>query len=347
MTSPSTDRRYGLNSSAAIKVPVAAATTAAITLSGEQTVDGVAIVADDRVLVKNQSDQTTNGIYIADTSTWTRDVDFDDNRDMVTGTFVTVSAGTVNANTWWEVSTTGDITVDTSNLTFTQVNMLSYTEPVQQTVASAATGADIWAADGVVDWTGTETTTDFADATRAGQRRLLICAGACKFTTGANLIFEGIQSGVTITMKANALVNVLALSTTQFKCTYSLSGSFTATGTGFATADPTATWYYNVTNGAVHITPHNTTMGGVNDSNATTFTITGFPAEITPENPTEAKDTRLFLNLVGKDNGSYVYTVYGTLDETSVLTLYPTPAAGNWTASGAKLLVAQELYYSL
>lgn len=120
MTSVSTSRRQGLNSSAAIKVPCRAATTAAILLSGLQTIDGVALAAGDRVLVKNQADQTTNGIYVADTGNWTRDLDFDGAYDVITGTLVSAYSGTANGTVYWKVTTTGTITIGTSPITFVQ-----------------------------------------------------------------------------------------------------------------------------------------------------------------------------------------------------------------------------------
>ena len=67
MTSPSTDRRYGLNSSMAFKVPAKAATTANITLEDEQTIDGIACDTADRVLVKDQTDTTETGVSVVDT----------------------------------------------------------------------------------------------------------------------------------------------------------------------------------------------------------------------------------------------------------------------------------------
>ncbi len=57
------------------KASCRAATTANITLSGNQTIDGVAVVAGDRVLVKNQSSAAENGIYVAAASTWSRAAD--------------------------------------------------------------------------------------------------------------------------------------------------------------------------------------------------------------------------------------------------------------------------------
>ena len=53
------------------KNPVTAATTANITLSGLQTVDTVSLVAGNTVLVKNQTDNTKNGIYQVNTGAWT------------------------------------------------------------------------------------------------------------------------------------------------------------------------------------------------------------------------------------------------------------------------------------
>jgi hypothetical protein len=63
------------NPDLAIKAPVRVATTANITLSGLQTIDGIALVAGDRVLVKNQSDATANGLYNGVTGNWTRTID--------------------------------------------------------------------------------------------------------------------------------------------------------------------------------------------------------------------------------------------------------------------------------
>lgn len=118
MTSSTTDRRLGLTGSAAIKVPCKAATTANITLSGEQTVDGVSCVTGDRVLVKSQTSSINNGIYEVDTGTWTRDLDFDGANDVVTGTIVMVLNGSANQNTYWRVTTTGTITFGSSAITF-------------------------------------------------------------------------------------------------------------------------------------------------------------------------------------------------------------------------------------
>lgn len=111
------DRLQGLVGSVAIKAPVRVATTAAITLNGTQTVDGVAVVSGDRVLVKDQADQTANGIYVADTGNWTRDADFNGTRDCVQGTIVVVVSGTISGATVYQLTTASPV-IGTSSLTF-------------------------------------------------------------------------------------------------------------------------------------------------------------------------------------------------------------------------------------
>lgn len=121
MTSVTTDRRQGLNASIAIKVPCRATTTANITLSGEQTIDGIAIVDGDRVLVKNQTDGIENGIYECDTGTWARTKDWDGTNDIKKGTLIFVHSGTANSG-WWYVSTADPITIDTTSVTIAQAS---------------------------------------------------------------------------------------------------------------------------------------------------------------------------------------------------------------------------------
>jgi hypothetical protein len=88
------DRLDGLSSSTAIKAACRVATTANITLQNEQTIDGVAVVTGDRVLVKNQTTASENGIWIVDTGYWGRARDFDSARDYALGTRIYVRDGT-------------------------------------------------------------------------------------------------------------------------------------------------------------------------------------------------------------------------------------------------------------
>ena len=124
MTSPSTDRRYGVSPGLGIKAPVVVAAITAITLTGEQTVDGIACVSGDRVLVIGQTDTTANGIYDCDTGAWTRSIDANGNRDFVDGTLVLVNGGTY-ANLLMVLSATNPIVIGTSALTFLNSGLFS------------------------------------------------------------------------------------------------------------------------------------------------------------------------------------------------------------------------------
>ena len=96
-----------------------AATTANITLSGTQTIDGVAVVANDRVLVKNQTTASANGIYVVAAGAWTRASDANTEPELV-GAAVFVSEGTTLGDTAWVMTVNAPITVDTTNLTWVQ-----------------------------------------------------------------------------------------------------------------------------------------------------------------------------------------------------------------------------------
>lgn len=77
---------------------VAAATTADVVLSGEQTIDGVALVADQRVLVKNQSNRRQNGLYVVSAGAWRRAGDADTSTELRAGSYVFVAGGTANGS---------------------------------------------------------------------------------------------------------------------------------------------------------------------------------------------------------------------------------------------------------
>jgi len=117
MASATSDRRMGLTGDKGVKAPCTLATTGNITLSGEQTIDGV-LTSETRVLVKNQTTASQNGVYKSSSSAWTRDLDFNGNLDVVEGTIILVNRGTTNADTMWRLTNTGTITIDTTSLTF-------------------------------------------------------------------------------------------------------------------------------------------------------------------------------------------------------------------------------------
>lgn len=102
------------------KNSVTVATTAAITLSGTQTIDGIAVVAGNRVLVKDQASSPTNGIYVVAAGAWSRATDFDDNTEITASAVVPIELGTVNgAKAFILTGVTGTVTVGTTNLVWT------------------------------------------------------------------------------------------------------------------------------------------------------------------------------------------------------------------------------------
>jgi len=101
------------------KASVVAATTATITLSGTQTVDGIVLVATDRVLVKNQTLSQNNGIYLCAAGAWTRTTDMD-TWDEVPGAYVFVEGGTANADTGWVCTSDAGGTLGTTAIVWAQ-----------------------------------------------------------------------------------------------------------------------------------------------------------------------------------------------------------------------------------
>ena len=103
-----------------VKQSVRAATTASITLSGTQTIDGVSVTTGDRVLVKNQSTASQNGIYVVAVGSWARATDADSDAEVTPGLFTFVEEGTINADSGWVLSTNSVITLNTTALVFSQ-----------------------------------------------------------------------------------------------------------------------------------------------------------------------------------------------------------------------------------
>lgn len=103
------------------KQSVRVATTANITLSGQQTVDGVSLLAGDRVLVKNQTAAKDNGIYIVGVAAWKRAADADSSAEVTSALILSVEQGTSQADTRWQLITDGTILLGTTALTFQNV----------------------------------------------------------------------------------------------------------------------------------------------------------------------------------------------------------------------------------
>jgi hypothetical protein len=104
-----------------VKASVRAATTATLTsIASTLTVDGVSLIAGDRVLVKNQTAAQDNGIYVVAAGSWSRATDADADAEVTPGMFTFVEEGTTNADSGWVLTNNGTVTVGTTELTFVQ-----------------------------------------------------------------------------------------------------------------------------------------------------------------------------------------------------------------------------------
>lgn len=176
------------------KTAARVATTANVaTLAGgaPNTVDGVTLVAGDRILVKDQTTQSQNGIYTVTTpgtganGTWTRATDADAANELVNAT-VFVSEGTANADRVWTQTANAPITVGTTNLVFVEVN--GGTVPTATTTTS-----------GRVQLATTAETTTKTDPNKA-----VTPSGLASFTRTFNqLIGDGAATSITVTHNLN------------------------------------------------------------------------------------------------------------------------------------------------
>jgi uncharacterized cupin superfamily protein len=121
------------------------ATTTSLTQSGLQIIDDYQTVAGDRILDKDNTDQTKRGIYVASAGAWTRATDFDETDEISQGTFTFIAQGTLNAKITYLITgkgtgANGGFIVGTDAINFTAnqlgalVNML-----VQNATPSATT----------------------------------------------------------------------------------------------------------------------------------------------------------------------------------------------------------------
>jgi hypothetical protein len=92
------------------------ATVGNISLTGVQTIDGVALSISDRVLVKNQSTAAQNGIYLVASGAWSRANDFNIALEINNSAVFVLEGNTQNKSTWVQTATVA--VLDTSPITF-------------------------------------------------------------------------------------------------------------------------------------------------------------------------------------------------------------------------------------
>ena len=312
-----------------VKESCRATTTANITLNDVQDIDGVTLVADDRVLVKNQTTASENGIYVVVSGgDWTRATDFDGS-DVTSGAFTFVEEGTTNANVGFTLSTTGAITIGTTNLAFTQFssagtvtagtglsksgNTLSV-DAAQTGITSVGTLAGLTAT-GTINLTGGTTTvaTPSADTHASTKKYVDDTVGAIDTSAlapKAGPTFTGtvttdvLTSGGAFTASSTAAITgaLTASSTAAISGNTTVGGTLGVTGattlTGALTASSTAAITGNTTVGGTLGVTGVSTLAGITGTG--TINLTGGTTTVkAPSADTHASTKKYVDDTVG------------------------------------------------
>jgi len=119
-----------------VKSDCAVATTANITLSGEQTIDGV-LTAASRVLVKDQTTTANNGIYVSAAGAWARATDMN-TWSLTIAALVPVTGGAANGNKVFASTTASGGTLGATTITFANFVVTSGLQPLDSDLTAIA-----------------------------------------------------------------------------------------------------------------------------------------------------------------------------------------------------------------
>lgn len=244
-----------------IKAPVLVATTANITLSGIQTIDGVSATAGSRVLVKNQSNAAENGIYVAAAGAWSRATDMA-TWAQVPGAFCFVELGSTQADNGYVCTSDPGGTIGVTAITWAQFSGISsYTAGTglqlignQFSIANTTVTAGSY---GSASSVGTFSVNAQGQLTAAAAVAIAIAASQITSGTIASSLISGNYSGIT---GVGTLTNLTV--------TNPIDGSITGNAATATTAN-SATTSTNLTGGSTGAIPYQTGAG------ATTFLASG------------------------------------------------------------------------
>ena len=338
------------------KQPVDCGTTANITLSGLQTLDGVTVVAGSRVLVKNQTTTSQNGIYLASATAWSRAPDADTWDELISA-ICFVESGTTLAGSAWYCTIQPGGTIGTTAITWsnfsvaanytagTGLSLNSYVFSITNTgVTAAAYGSASKTLTATVNAQGQLTV--LADTNIAITNAQVSGLGTMS-TQDANsvTITGGTINGTAIGGTTPAAVNA----TTFTGAGTGLTGTATSLSIGGNAATSTsATTATNLAGGAAGSVPYqsasSTTALLPAGSNGQVLTLAaGIPSWATPTTGTVTSVAQSFTGGLISVSGSPV-TTSGTLALTVAGTSGGIPyfsSASTWATSAA--LAANDL----
>ena len=332
------------------KQPVNCGTTTNITLSGLQTIDGVTVVAGDRVLVKSQSAPAQNGIYLASATAWSRAPDADTWDELISAICFVESGSTLAGSAWYCTvqpgGTLGTTPVTWSNFSVaatysagTGLTLTDYIFSITNTgVAAAAYGSASKTLTATVNAQGQLTVlaaTDIAIANTqvSGLGTMSTQAASSVAITGGTI------NGTTIGgSTAAAVTGTTVTANTQFTgAGTGLTGTATSLSIGGNAATATsATTATNLAGGATGSLPYQsasaTTAMLAAGSNGQVLTLaSGIPSWATPTTGTvtsvSGTGTVSGISLSGTVTSTGNLTLGGTLD------LSAPPAIGGTTAN--------------
>jgi hypothetical protein len=311
------------------KQPVNAATTANITLSGAQTIDAVSVVAGDRVLVKDQTAQADNGIYVAAAGAWSRSPDADTYDEMISALVFVESGGQAGAAFYCPIQPGG--TLGVTAITWNNFSVggvyfagtgLNLSGGDTFNITNTAVTAGSYGSGSAV---GTFTVNAQGQLTAAADTNIAIAATQITSGTIDSARLSGTYSGIT---GVGTLTNL----TVSNPITGSITGNAgTATTATTATSATTAT---NIAGGAAASIPVQTGAGVTSflavGTNGQVLTIAGgVPSYATrpPGTVTSVTGTGTVsgISLSGTVTSSGSLTLGGTLD------LSAPPTIGNTT----------------
>lgn len=260
-----------------IKDSVRAATTANGTLASDfengDVIDGVTLATNDRILIKNQSTGSQNGIYVVNASgAPTRAADADASSEVTGGMYVYVEEGTSQADSGWVLTNDGSITLGTTALVFTQ---FSGAGQITAGAALTKTGNTL---DVAVDDSSIEVNSDALRVKAAGITNAML-AGSIDLTTKVTGVLPEANGGTGESTYTDGQL---------------LIGN--SSNNGLTKATITAGSGISVTNGNGSITIAATGSSGYQRATTVSGTQDGSNKEFTIGNSVSAGSEQVFLN---------------------------------------------------
>lgn len=330
------DRLFGASTSTAIKAPVKCATTGPITLSGAQTIDGVSVtdhlndstgLPPDRVLVKNQADQTTNGVYVvSSTGAWVLAGDWQGAYNAASGTIIIVNSGTQAG--FWQLTTLDPVVIAPAVGNGSNITFALYTPSVGTAAQATTVGTTASSTNASYYITGV------ASASSGYQAEVINSAVSFNASTGAVTAtkFSGTNAALTGTTTTQNLTVLGTCTGCSGTTSLSLSGIVAATtSSSIDNSNYAQTWAWN-TLGANTALTLSTTNGTTGSLLALSETTTGTGKALS-STLTGTSNTGYAGYFVNPSTSGYAVYASGAVNITGALTGVNAALSGTLTAT--------------